>query len=51
MHIIFPHIERASRPGVAFTDAADFLFNKRGNLAGQDADAISIFGIKETPAS
>jgi hypothetical protein len=40
--MIFPHIERASRPGVAFTDAADFLFYKRGNLPGQDA--FPVFG-------
>jgi hypothetical protein len=38
--MIFPHIERAYRPGVDFTDAADFLFYKRGNLPSQDAFAI-----------
>jgi excisionase family DNA binding protein len=42
MHMIFPHIERAYRPGVDSTDAADFLFDKRCNLPGQDA--FPIFG-------
>jgi hypothetical protein len=36
------HIERASGPGVGFTDAADFLFNKRGELTNQNL--LAVFG-------
>ncbi len=37
MDMIFLHIERAYRPGVGFADATDFLLDKRGDLASQDA--------------
>jgi hypothetical protein len=36
MHMIFLHIERASGPGVGFTDTADFLFDKHSKLAHQN---------------
>jgi hypothetical protein len=36
MDTIFLHIESASRPGVRFTDAANFLFHKRRKLAKQN---------------
>jgi len=36
MDMIFLDIERTYRRGVDFTDSADFLFHKRGELANQN---------------
>jgi hypothetical protein len=36
MYVIYLHVERTYRPGVGFTDATDFLFDKRGELANQN---------------
>ena len=40
MHMIFLHIERASRPGVGFTATADFLFDKGSKPANQNLFAV-----------
>jgi hypothetical protein len=36
MHVIFLHVECASRPGIGFTETTDFLFHKRGKLANEN---------------
>jgi len=40
MHMIFLDIESAYRPRVGFTDAADFLLDKRGKLANQESFTV-----------
>jgi len=40
MDMICLKIERAYGPGVGFTDAADFLFHKRGELTNQNLLAV-----------
>jgi hypothetical protein len=40
MDMIFLHIERAYRPGIGFTDATDFLFEKRSTFLHQNLLAI-----------
>ena len=40
MHMILLNIERAYRPGIRFADAADFLPNKRSQLANQNLFAV-----------
>jgi hypothetical protein len=40
MDMIFLHIERTYRPAVGFTDAAEFLLDKRGKLARQNLLAV-----------
>jgi hypothetical protein len=42
MHMIGLDIERPYRPGVGFTDAANFLFHKRSKLANQNL--LAVFG-------
>jgi hypothetical protein len=46
MDMIFLDIERTYRPGVDFTDSADFLFHKRGELANQNL--LTVLGTPDT---
>ena len=45
MHMIGLDIERPYRPGVGFTDAANFLFHKRSKLANQNL--LAVFGTSD----
>ena len=40
MHMVFLHVESAYRPGVGFTNPAKLLFDKRGDLPGQNTFAV-----------
>jgi hypothetical protein len=44
MHMICLHIESASRPGIGFADAADFLFDKGSKFTHQN-----LFPLVRTP--
>lgn len=43
------HIERTYRPGVGFTDATDFLFEKRGEFP--DQNLFPVFGAPDKMVS